>query len=164
MEQRRGPGCNKCKFVPSEDAQLARAVRRYGCHNWAIVAQNMPGRSPRQCRERWTNYTNPALDHSALTEAEKELLEEKFEEIGPRWAVIASFFPGRGRNFLKNYCILKRKRDRGRLTGRDTGRNHQDDQPGAPPPPPPGGTPFDKFFQDLETQDIFWEPIAADHF
>jgi hypothetical protein len=100
----------KWKFTPLEDIRLTEVVLRCGCQNWGDVARYMPGRNPRQCRERWMNYINPQLSHTPLTAEEDLLLEKKYNEIGSHWKLIASFFPGRSRNFIKNYWMAKHKR------------------------------------------------------
>jgi hypothetical protein len=164
MDERPGPGRFKCKFAPCEDIRLAEVVRHHGCKSWAVIARQMPGRNPRQCRERWMNYINPSLEHSPMTAEEERLLEEKCREYGPRWQIIVSFFPGRGKNFLKNHWISKHKRAEGGSTGRWTSDRSQGDQSVSTPQPPTDEPPFDTFFQDAERQDIFWERIAAEYF
>ncbi len=49
----------KSKFTPEEDARLQELVAQFGSDNWTVIAQNMDGRTPRQCRERWTYYLTP---------------------------------------------------------------------------------------------------------
>jgi hypothetical protein len=162
MTESRGPGRNKHKFAPCEDIRLVAVVRRHGSKSWPTVARQMPGRTPRQCRERWTNYINPNLDHSPLTPEEERAVEEKFNEYGPRWQIISSFFPGRSRNFLKNYCITKRKRAQRSSRANWTPDPLQDDSSIALPPT--NDPSFDAFFPDAEKQDMFWERIAAEDF
>jgi hypothetical protein len=164
MDERRGPGRCKCKFAPCEDLRLAEVVCRHGCKSWAFIARQMPGRNPRQCRERWMNYINPILKHSPLTPEEERILEEKFGEYGTRWKVIASFFPGRGRNFLKNHWMSKHKRLQEQLTAKSDSEGLQGDHSVAVPQPPSGEPPFDLFFPDAERHDIFWERVAAEYF
>jgi hypothetical protein len=98
------------KFTQMEDIRLAHIVARCGSGNWSFVASQMPGRNPRQCRERWANYINPELNHQPLSPAEDMLLESKYEEIGPRWQQIASFLPRRSKNLLKNHWMSRRRR------------------------------------------------------
>jgi len=95
----------KLKFTPVEDCRLAEAVLRGGCSSWADVARRIPGRNARQCRERWMNYVNPQLCHTPMTPGEDALLRIKYREFGPRWKLLATFFPGRGRNFIKNHWM-----------------------------------------------------------
>jgi hypothetical protein len=110
MEIRRGPGRYKCKFTNEEDTRLADAVRLCGRGNWELVASALPGRNPRQCRERWANYINPVLDQSPLRPDEEHLLDDKVAEHGRRWQFIVSFFPRRGRNTIKNNWLMRHSR------------------------------------------------------
>ena len=47
--------CNRVRFSQEEDDQLRRLVEANGIKNWSLIAEQMPGRTARQCRERWTN-------------------------------------------------------------------------------------------------------------
>jgi hypothetical protein len=50
---------NKGKsWKAKEDAELMDAVKRHG-NNWVAVAKDMPGRSNRQCCQRWSNEFGP---------------------------------------------------------------------------------------------------------
>jgi hypothetical protein len=162
MDDRPGPGRFKCKFAPAEDLRLAEVVQWCGCGNWAVVARQMPGRNPRQCRERWMNYINPFLDRTLLTPGEERLLEEKLAAYGTQWQLIVSFFPGRGKNFIKNHWISKQKHLE--RMSRDTALRERREQPPKSSETNQddfGG--FDALFQDEETQNIFWEKIASGH-
>jgi hypothetical protein len=111
MDRRRNP-IVKAKFEPWEDARLLDVVRARGSTNWQDIAAYFPGRNARQCRERWTNYVNPALLKSEWTEAEDQVLLQTYREIGPKWFVIASLLPGRAKNSVKNrYFALERRMD-----------------------------------------------------
>jgi hypothetical protein len=111
MQRRRRPGQLKVKFTPADDMRLAEMVNRWGAHDWAFIAQNMPGRNARQCRERWTNYINPGLVHRPWTPAEDQLLTEKYGEFGRKWQVIAMFFPTRSKNQVKNRWLARERHD-----------------------------------------------------
>jgi hypothetical protein len=96
-------------FEPWEDLRLTELVKTHGTTNWQIIAMRLPGRSPRQCRERWSNYVNPNLSKHEWTETEDEILLTTYRDIGPKWFVIANFLPGRSRNSTKNrYFALQR--------------------------------------------------------
>jgi hypothetical protein len=62
----------------------------------------MPGRSARQCRERWCNYINPDIQKTPWSAEDDLLLKEKVSELGTRWHAILSFFPGRSKNQVRN--------------------------------------------------------------
>jgi hypothetical protein len=44
-----------------EDDILYGGVAKSGPHNWACIAAELPGRSAKQCRERWHNHMNSGL-------------------------------------------------------------------------------------------------------
>jgi hypothetical protein len=107
------PYVSKAKFHPREDSILMATVRALGTANWSDVAATLPGRTARQCRERWNNYVNPNLKTDPWTSSEDELLLEKFEELGRKWQTIARFFARRGRNEVRNRLLaLQHKKTR----------------------------------------------------
>ena len=100
----------KFKFGVEEDMKLRTLVSQLGENNWQQIAQNMPNRNPRQCKERWCNYLSPKICKSPWTHEEDELLLEKVKEIGARWVQIAKFFQNRTDISIKNrYLVLERK-------------------------------------------------------
>jgi hypothetical protein len=90
------------KFSPEEDQELKVLVTQFGENNWAKIASFMPGRSPRQCRERWKNYVNPSLDFSPWTSEEDDLLLQKCQEFGKKWWKIALLLGNRSKNSCRN--------------------------------------------------------------
>lgn len=42
----------KMVWTPEEDAKLLRMVAQYGPSSWSQIAQHLPGRVGKQCRER----------------------------------------------------------------------------------------------------------------
>jgi hypothetical protein len=97
-----GHGQPRSKFTPEEDAMLKHIVETDPSLNWNTVAQMMPGRTARQVRERYKNYLSPHLNKGGWSEAEDELLREKFAEFGPRWSVLKKFFVNRSDVNVKN--------------------------------------------------------------
>jgi hypothetical protein len=89
-------------FSADEDARLRMLVAQFGDNNWKLIAHEMRGRSPRQCRERYKNYLSPDLSTRPWTESEDELLREKYSVLGPRWAKMTPAFAGRSDVALKN--------------------------------------------------------------
>lgn len=101
-------------FTQIEDELLIGLVNRYGVYNWKYISLQMPGRNVRQCKERWENYLSPEVFNGPWTVEENELLVKKYEELGPRWKKISSFFPTRTDINIKNHwkmCERRAKRD-----------------------------------------------------
>jgi hypothetical protein len=92
-----------------EDANLTHAVYTNGARNWPMVAALVPGRTAKQCRERWMVNLNPMLNRTKWTPAEDALIREKYDEFGPQWSKISKFLDRRAPEAIKNrwYGFLK---------------------------------------------------------
>jgi hypothetical protein len=99
------------KFTAAEDAQIKTLVDAFGERDWYAISLRMPGRTARQCKERWANYLSPSLNTAAWTAEEDNLLIAKQRQHGSRWALIAKFFPNRTDGMVKNRFnrILRRQ-------------------------------------------------------
>lgn len=102
------------KFTPEEDERLRNIVLRKGPKKWQQIALEMPGRSARQCRDRYQNYLVPGFLNNQWTKQEDELLIRKYKEYGSQWSKMTRFFEHRNANSLKNrwnYYISKHLND-----------------------------------------------------
>jgi hypothetical protein len=105
------PHIQKTKFTATEDLRLAELVTGYGVDDWKWIAQHMPRRSVRQCRERWLNYLCPSVRNGPWTEEDDALLLKKYAEFGSKWKDLTQFFQGRTEINIKNrYRTLARHR------------------------------------------------------
>lgn len=103
------PKIVKSKFTPEEDKKLIELVSNATDVDWNKIAAQFSNRNPRQCRERWQNYLNPALTSNNWTEEEDQLILERFKEMGPHWNAIGRTFVGRSGNAVRNrYLVLMR--------------------------------------------------------
>ena len=88
------PGLKKGPFTAEEDRAIVAAVwaqcgisldmcvsssstalAAFGSVDWSEVAAAVPRRLPKQCRDRWSNHVNPALDlRKAWTQEEDRAL------------------------------------------------------------------------------------------
>lgn len=100
------------KFSPEEDMKLCKIVALHGPHKWDEIALLMPGRTGRQCRDRFHNYLNPTLVNGPWSKEEDKLLEQKVYELGQHWNKIVKFFRGRSENNIKNrwYTYVSKKK------------------------------------------------------
>jgi hypothetical protein len=85
-----------------EDLLITELVRQHGNKTWAIVAGALPMRTGKQCRERWHNHLDPAINKGEWTEEEDLQLIEVHRAMGNRWADIAKAIDGRTDNQIKN--------------------------------------------------------------
>ena len=73
----------------------------------------MPGRSGKQCRERYLNHLAPNVKHSEWSLVEDAVLFELHHEVGSKWSYMSKVLHGRSDNGIKNrYHHLKRRVER----------------------------------------------------
>lgn len=77
-------------------------VSQVGCRNWAQIAELMPGRISKQCRERWINHLDPNLCKQQWTPEEDRRILELHAQLGNKWSKISKFIDGRTDNAIKN--------------------------------------------------------------
>lgn len=100
----------KNKFTEVEDNIIKQFVQNYGAHTWGRVIPLLPGRTPRQVRERYVNYLSPNVNLNEWTKDEDELILKLVAQFGKKWAYISRSFNQRTDVSIKNrYFLLKRK-------------------------------------------------------
>jgi len=104
------PGLKKGHWTPEEDEKL-RSLATRGFTSWTEAAEQIPGRSAKQCRDRWRNHLETNIKHGAWEPEEDALLLQLHEKHGNRWAAIARCIPGRTENAVKIHCksLLSKK-------------------------------------------------------
>jgi hypothetical protein len=95
-------GTRKKKWTAIEDQILDAAVAQFGLENWRRVAMVVPGRSSKQCRERWFGHMAPDNTKQEWSAQEDMVLVEKQSLMGHQWAKIKAFLPGRSLVAVKN--------------------------------------------------------------
>ena len=97
-----------------EDGQLLGLVQRMQIPvKWSYVAQNMEGRSGKQCRERYVNHLNPRLKSCDWSPIEDATIFALYNTTGSQWAKMSKMIPGRTDNGIKNrFHNLRRQLER----------------------------------------------------
>ena len=106
------PILKKGAFTQEEDSLILDHVKENGTNNWPLLQDKLPGRSPKQCRERWFNHLDPTLKKSPWTLEEDSLIKENVKKYGMKWSFISRFVEGRSDNDIKNrwYSYLSREK------------------------------------------------------
>ncbi|TDH70979.1 hypothetical protein CCR75_004217 [Bremia lactucae] len=94
------PGLIKGHWTPEEDGKLRELVAE-GKKNWGQVASLIPGRTSKQCRERWCNHLDPNINKGFYTEDEDKIIVEMQAKLGNRWSIIAQQLKGRTEDAVK---------------------------------------------------------------
>ncbi|XP_059658021.1 transcription factor MYB3R-1-like [Cornus florida] len=107
------PELIKGPWSKEEDEIIIELVNKYGAKKWSTIAQHLPGRIGKQCRERWHNHLNPAINKEAWTQEEELALIHAHQIYGNKWAELTKFLPGRTDNAIKNHwnSSVKKKLD-----------------------------------------------------
>ena len=88
-------------FTEQEDYIILHSFRLM-VDDWESISEQLPGRTPKQIRDRYINYLKEGLKNEPWTNEEDEILIKLFKEIGPKWSKMMPDLPGRSSNDIKN--------------------------------------------------------------
>ena len=92
----------KRRFTKEEDELIKQLVALNKNTNWETIAKYVPGRTARQCRDRYNSYLFKEAEPKPWTPEEDLIIVSKYQEFGPHWVKISQSLPGRTGNNVKN--------------------------------------------------------------
>lgn len=92
---------SKKGWTEEEDSHLLHLIGDKGTRNWSVIAEDMKGRTAKQCRERYV-ILRPNPPQSRWTEEEDQTLKEQHAKYGNKWSILKKFLPGRSSIQIKN--------------------------------------------------------------
>jgi hypothetical protein len=90
-------GKKAVRWTQVEDRKLTKAVKKHG-NDWVVVATMVPGRSNKQCRERWTYILDPSNNGKNAGKWKPEedgKLTKAVKKHGNDWVAVAGMVHGR---------------------------------------------------------------------
>ena len=76
------PGLLKGHWTKQEDQTIVACIKA-GITKWCEIAEQIPGRLGKQCRERWFNQLDPSIKKGGWTKEEDRILMGAQARMGP---------------------------------------------------------------------------------
>lgn len=89
-------------WTVKEDQLLADTVKLHGPGKWRTIAVQVPGRTNKQCRDRYLYHIDPKVSHAPFSPGEDLSILMSVHELGHKWSRVAARLPGRTDNAVKN--------------------------------------------------------------
>ena len=104
------------RWTQEEDDQLKKAVEIYGAKKWEKIAEYLPYRNAKQCRERWIVRFDKKFNHDPWTKEEDKLLIIYQNKYGNKFSAISKMLPRRSSIQVKNRWKYLKKHNLHMLT------------------------------------------------
>lgn len=99
----------KKAFTAKEDQIIQHFVNIIGSHKWEFIAKFVPGRSAKQCRDRYMNNLKPGLMKIEWDHSEDEQLIDLYEKYGPKWSLFCNYLKNRNQTCIKSRYLFLQK-------------------------------------------------------
>jgi hypothetical protein len=84
------------RWTAKEHTLLQQLVAKHGTKRaWSVIASHLPGRTGKQCRERYLNHLGPNSKRGEWTPEEDFVLAFQHTQHQTHWSKIAKSLPGR---------------------------------------------------------------------
>lgn len=104
-----------------EDLLLKHLIEVEGVGHWPKISCQIPGRTSKQCRERWINHLNNGIRKGEWTKEEDEMLLNLRVVFGNQWSKISPLLNGRVDNDVKNrFHVLRRIQEKSLISSPDS--------------------------------------------
>lgn len=94
---------NNASWSTEQDELLIELVKDMGACNWSSIAEHLPGKISKQCRERWHNHLDPKIKKTKWSLEEDLILYILQKNHGNKWTEISQILEGRAENSIKNH-------------------------------------------------------------
>ena len=83
-------------------------MKIHGFQNWKTISKVFKEdfdlvRSPKQCRDRWTNCLRIEKYNYIFTDQEKKSIFKNFRKLGSKWSVLSAIIQSKSENQIKNF-------------------------------------------------------------
>lgn len=82
----------KRPWTEEQDQMLRDAVAKHGPRNWSKVSKMIPTKNGKQCRERWINHIDPAINREPWTHEDDMKLIEAHSRLGNKWTELGAIY------------------------------------------------------------------------
>ncbi|KAK8842515.1 hypothetical protein M9Y10_026107 [Tritrichomonas musculus] len=96
-------------FTEKEDQTIKHFVQIIGSKKWSFIANFVPGRTAKQCRDRYMNNLKPELVKVEWSKRDDDLLIDLYSKHGPKWSLFCKYFNNRNQVSIKNRLIFLQK-------------------------------------------------------
>ena len=86
-------------WTPDEDKMLKIVVDSFHAqlkgNRWSEMAKLIPGRSAKQCRDRYNNFMCKNISRSKFSHSEDQIIIRQYKQFGPCWRRISQILGNR---------------------------------------------------------------------